>query len=340
MSAIAIEGLWGQIPEIDEKPERKRSHQALVVRIPEIEKHPNADTLGIVRIEGYQLVVKLGELTPGALAVYIQPDSVVPPEEEFAFMWAGRGYLDGDDVPLKYRRVIPRKFRGEWSEGLLLSIPMWIRYDDHGSWREVQEGDDIADALGVTHYEPPEPVEQYIQRKQRNGWPRSLRGWWYWFLELIGLRPNGVTGGHNRRGPKYDRKVYDVENYKNYSRAFQDGELCIATEKIHGSNARYLFEDGEFFIGSRTMWKNPAASCAWTDAAKQNPDIEAWCRANPGYTLYGEVVPTQGDKFRYGCAPGQFKFFLFDILDSEGKWLLPGAIETIRRSTQIEGDGA
>src|SRR5580658_5314355 len=243
MSSVAIDGLFGKIPErhVDVDEDVKKSHQAPVVRIAYIHKHPNADTLGIVHIDGYQVVVKLGEFAVGDLAVYVQPDSVVPNAEEFAFMWDGKGFTETDDIPIKYRRVIPRKFRKEWSEGLLIPIPAWVRLYDQDQIVEPHEGDDLSRILDITHYAPPEPVDTSLPRKQRTGWPRSLKGWWYWFLELLGLRPNGATGGHNRRGPKEDRKVYDVEAYKNYPNVLHEGEQVIVTEKIHGSNARYTF---------------------------------------------------------------------------------------------------
>lgn len=326
---VAIDAPWGQVPEA---PERKKSHQARVVRITDIAKHPNADTLGIVHIDGYQVVVKLGEFEINSLAVYVQPDSVVPPDsEEFAFMWAGKGFVEGDFIPVKYRRVIPRKFRKEWSEGLLIRIPEWVRIDDHGVWREVGVGDDLADILEITHYEPPEPLDRRMERKERSGWPRSLAGWWYWLLELLGFHPNGNVGGRNQHGPKGDRKVYDVEAFKNYQNVFIPGEPVVVTEKIHGSNARFTFENDVFYVGSRTMWKSPQASCVWRDAVEQNPAIEAWCRAHPGYTLYGETCPTQGDKFRYGCTGGQVKFFLFDIMDPQGEWMPPEAVAKVNQ---------
>jgi tRNA-binding EMAP/Myf-like protein len=304
----------------DEPAAKKKSHQAPVVRIPEIQKHPNADTLGIVHIDGYQIVVKLGEFEAGSLAVYVQPDSVVPNAEEFDFLWADKGFTLDDEIPPRYRRVIPRKFRKEWSEGLLIHVPMWVRYDDHGSWRPVQEGDDLSDILGITHWEPAEPADRQ-PRKDRDGRPRSLKGWWHWLLAKLGFRTNGNLGGANNPGPKDGRRVYDVEGYKNYPKVFEPGEQVIVTEKIHGSNARYTFEDGVMYVGSRTLWKSPKAKCIWRDALEQNPAIEEYCRAHPGQTLYGEVVPTQGDKYLYGCKPGEARFFLFDILGTDGSWL-------------------
>lgn len=333
MTALSIP--FGASRGQEKKPEKKPNHQVRVVRIPDIEKHPNADTLGIVHIDGYQVVVKLGEFSAGSLAAYVQPDSIVPNAEEFAFMWADKGFTEDDDIPVKYRRVTVRKFRKEWSEGLLILIPNWVRFDDNGKWREVAEGDDIADTLGITHYEPPEPEDRQ-SRNERNPRPRTLKGWWYWLLGHLGFRVNRNLGGPSQRGPKDGRRVYDVEGFKNYPKALAPGELVIVTEKIHGSNARYTFDDGVMFVGSRTLWKSPNAKCVWRDAIEQNPSIETWCRAHPGYTLYGEVVPTQGEKYRYGCKPGQVRFFLFDILQPDATWMPKEAVKYVNEFFHTE----
>lgn len=321
-NTVALAAGWnqGQIPERPKEEVKKKSHQAPVVRIADIAKHPNADTLGIVYVDGYQIVVKLGEFEIGDLVVYIQPDSVVPNHTDFEFLWAGKGFTENDEIPVKYRRVIPRKFRKEWSEGFLMHVPEWVRVSDCGEVRETVEGDDLSSTLGITHYEPAEPPTR-MQGRERDGRPRSLMGWFYWLLEWLGFHPNGNTGGRNARSPHGNRRVYDVEGFKNYPHVLVPGEQVIVTEKIHGSNARYTFEDGVMYVGSRTMWKSPDAKCIWRDALDQNPAIGAWCRAHPGYTLYGEVVPTQGDKFRYGAKPGEAKFFLFDILEPTGTWM-------------------
>jgi ATP-dependent RNA circularization protein (DNA/RNA ligase family) len=54
---------------------------------------------------------------------------------------------------------------------------------------------------------------------------------------------------------------------------------------------------------------------------KELPWIEEWCRANAGYTLYGEAVPTQKG-YTYGTGETEpVRFFVFDILCSDGKWM-------------------
>ena len=97
--------------------------------------HPNADALSIVKVGGYQCVVRTADWQNGYLAVYIPPDSIVPFEEPFKFL--------GED----HLRVKARKLRGEISFGLLVPAPDGAKIDD-----------DMAGALGVVHYEPATPT--------------------------------------------------------------------------------------------------------------------------------------------------------------------------------------
>lgn len=330
--------------------EKPRHHQARVVRITDIQKHGNANSLGLVQIEGYQVVVKLGEFQPGDLAVYVQPDSVVPERPEYSFIWGDRKFfIEGTTkpapVPEKYRRVTARRFRGEWSEGLLLKIiyspyreeeVSGIHIRHHGLSAvidyktnqpvRVDEGEDVSDLLGITHYQPPEPGERInLHNYDKGVWPKSLKGWFYFILRKLGFDVNGATGGDNERAPKSYPPVYDVQAYKNYRGAFQPGEEVVVTEKIHGSNFRAVFEGGKMYVGSRQLWKSPKSKCIWRAALRANPTIEEWCREYPGHTIYGEVVPSQkfkdGKVVNYGVQPGdQPKVFFFDILNPDGTW--------------------
>lgn len=303
----------------------KSNHKVPVVRITELLPHPNADSLSIVQIGGYQCVVKTDNYRVGDLAIYVQPDSVVPELPQFKFLWEPRTF-DGP-VPEKYRRVTVRRFRKEWSEGLLLPLSDFsggLVHEPKLSYGWIKEGDDVSESLGITHYEPPEPQEVGTVRKQQYKWPpKSFKGWVYYLLHLVGIDLNGSVGGANEKGPSNPPPVYDVEAMKNFMDAFEPGELVVVTEKIHGSNARFLFDGKKMFAGSRKLWKSAKSKCVWREALKQNPWIEEWCKAHPGHTLYGEVTPTQGDKFLYGSVNGQVKFHAFDILTPEETWKKP-----------------
>lgn len=315
------------------------SHKTPVIRITDIVNHPNADRLEIVKIGGYQVVVQKAQFKVGDLAVFVQPDSVLPVEDKFKFVWErdGGGELrvitPEMEIPERWRRVTARKFRKEWSEGLLM--PLSDFFPPEGGY--AFEGDDVSELLGITHYNPPEPNEESgtrISVKQSKVWPRSLKGWFYFlsYWLTFGLYdPWGDLGGTNEKAPPNTPPIYDVETYKNYSDAFADGETVVITEKIHGCNCRYVFVEsllgkGKMFAGSRKLWKRPKSSNIWRKILDQNPSIEAWCREHPGYVLYGEGVPCQksargGFEYTYGATKDKPKFYLFDIRTPEGEWL-------------------
>jgi len=311
--------------------EKKANHQTLVVRIGAPRVHTNADSLELIDVGEYQLVTKKGQFKEGDLAVHVVPDSVVPKTEPFRFIWEAYEGMDGT-VPVKRRRITVRKFRGEWSEGLLLPISDFpqLTFDDGVSFESTvgggfKEGDDVSGILGVEHYDPDAGKESVGDnetfKKQRSKYPRSLKGWWYYILYHLGLHSNGLTNGFDNEDG-VDMPVFDVDALKHYKNAFVPGEMVEITEKIHGSNARFVFRDEHMYAGSRTQWKALTANCIWRKVLEAQPWIEEWCRAHPGYGLYGEVTPTQGDKFTYGSPDPQL--FPFDIRTPEGKWMDAG----------------
>lgn len=107
------------------------THKVEVVRLGPIEKHTNADTLGIVKIWGYTAIVRLDDFAEGDLVAYIEPDYVVPETPQFSF--------------LKDRRIRAKRLRGTWSQGLVTKAP-----------EGTVEGDDVMEYLGITRYEPPQ----------------------------------------------------------------------------------------------------------------------------------------------------------------------------------------
>ena len=314
------------------------NHSVPVVRITEIQPHPNADRLEIVYVLGYQAISLKGQFQVGDLAIYIPPDSIVPEREEFSFVWERdgggqpRNLVPGEPVPEKYRRVTAKKLRKEWSEGLLMPISI---AHDLPSGKFLAEGDDVVERLGIEHWNPPEDQEEDREAsiRQSKTRPRSLKGWFYfiknWSVRILTLGyydPWGNCGGSNEKAPKNTPPVYDVENFKHHKDVFVEGEEVVVTEKIHGSNARYLFvknalwETGHLYAGSRKLWKSPTSSNIWRDVLAFNPEITRWLTDNPGYTLYGEVVPTQGG-FEYGHKKIEPWLYVFDILTPKGDWL-------------------
>lgn len=316
---------WYNRPEaIAEKT--NSTHRVNVVRIEEILPHTNADTLGIIYVGGYQVVVKKSDYKVGDLALYIQPDTIVPVTEPFKFLWADREFADGT-VPEKLRRITVRRFRKEWSEGLLLPISEFGEQVDFDTaflkgGHTVREGDDVAELLGFKHYVEPEPVANINAKQQYKGWPKSAKGWLLFVLEKLHIYKQVTYGSDQTKPPKQFCPVYDVEGFKNYPRTFAEDEWVMVTEKLHGSNARYIFttSDQKMHVGSHNYWKSETSTCIWRRALKEFPWIEEFCRAYPDHVLYGEILPTQTG-YRYGCAKDQIKFLVFDVLKPDGTYV-------------------
>lgn len=107
------------------------THKVEVVRVGPVEKHPNADKLGLFQVWGYTCVTALdGGHKEGDLVAFIEPDYVVPLDRpEFSF--------------LTDSRIRARRLRGIWSQGLCVPAP-----------EGAAEGDDVMAQLGIIRYEP------------------------------------------------------------------------------------------------------------------------------------------------------------------------------------------
>ena len=148
-----------------------------------LEKHQNADSLSVVKVFGWQVIVKTENFQNVSLAAYIPVDSVLSNEKEF------------EGFPQK--RVKSVRLRGIYSEGILIPArPHW------------NLGDNVADELKITKYEPPEPI--MMQTEDCSA-------------------PNGF------------HCYTEIENFRRYPDKFIVGEEVVITEKIHGANARFLY---------------------------------------------------------------------------------------------------
>ena len=153
-----------------------------------IAPHPDADVLELAQVGGYVAVVRKGEFRTGDLAVYIPEGAVVPTE-----ILARMG-LEGKLAGPQKNRVKAARLRGVLSQGLV------------GSFKalgiEAREGDDVAERLGITKYEPPTPV---------------------------------ALGGEVFNAGRELTLDFDVQNWKSYPDILREGEEVVFTEKLHGT---------------------------------------------------------------------------------------------------------
>jgi RNA ligase (TIGR02306 family) len=307
----------------------KSTHRVDVVRV-NLEPIPGADKVALARVYGYTCVTAKDQWSADSLGAYIPPDSLVDPARPVFSFLAKDTRSDG------LVRIKARKLRGVLSFGLLVPAPPG-----------VAEGDDVAELLGVTHYEPP--------------------------VKGAGGGSGLVFGGETCAGPSgvYAPK-YDVEAFRRYAQeVFTPGEPVVVSEKIHGASSKYVFQDGVMYCGSRTEWKKeypsynhltvdgiadqllavnktrahkmgyvelsvedararagtilddlrnkPAHRNLWWKALDATPTLRAFCEANPGVVVYGEVYGAVQD-LTYGRKPGEVSFAAFDLLEN-GEWV-------------------
>lgn len=248
--------------------------------------HPNADSLSVVEVWGFTCCVRtadwMGEDGEQNVdrGAYIPPDSLVDPDVPEFAFLKGKE----KEVYGGKARVRVARLRGVISQGILLPVryPMTV-------------GTDVSETLGVTHYEPP------VKEPGGNG---KSKGW-------DDVPPPELAAGLTK---------YDIENWRRYGGVFDDGELVVVTEKIHGANGRFVFTEDKMWAGSRKTWKaEDRNSSLWWRALDKHPEVEEFCREYPGTVVYGEVYGSVQD-LRYGHAPGAVSLAVFDILVGS-KWL-------------------
>jgi len=260
------------------------SHRADVVSV-QFSTHPNAEKLSLAKFDGGQTVVNTqdwlnaGGGTFPTTAIWVQPDSLVDTNRpEFSFLNKNPNQTNTDGVP-KYHRVKTIKLRDEWSWGMLVPCD-----------QNLVVGTDMAESLGVLHYEP---VEENATGETSKA-------------------PSGVLLPSK----------YDLENLKKYHSYIPQGTLCNVFEKVDGENWLAVYLDGEYHVKSRSNWKRefqdrsnlnldfflakgktpeeaaqlvanvnakPAKQCHFWQGLRANESLMKFLMDNPGTFVFGEL---------------------------------------------------
>ena len=269
-----------------------------VVKINGHRPHPDADTLFMTNIHGdgrtseggYPVIFKNDAFEDGQLVVYVPVDSVLPDllEYEFIYSMLSRGedgkvkskHLDIDGkVKEKYRRVKAKKLRGIFSMGMMQPLPPLPEGKE--KW---EVGDIVHEVMGITKYEP--PIEMLVGDCDKD---------------------TGVL-------PTYT----DIDGFRKFSNLFKEGEEVVLTEKLHGTNSRYIYKDGELVVGSHHRIKKHPSDSIWSKIATIY-DLEEKLSKHEGFAIYGEIFGQGIQNLHYGSKPS---LRLFDVLDTTaGKFL-------------------
>ena len=291
------------------------THRVEIVKLDTIQPHNGADRLELAIIAGWQVVVGKGNFLPGDCAVYVPVDSVLPVDLELKL------FPPDSKIKLKKSRIRSIKIRGQMSQGMLIKLD---EVADKIS-AAVQVGDDVAETLGITKYEPPEP---------EFGGSKGTRG---------------KQASKNQINP-YFSKYTDIENIKWYNNLFQDGEQVYISEKLHGTSARYgyvprfysgflgkfkmaamsflsrvgLAKEQQFVFGSRNCQLHTGSNKSWYKEDVYSKILfqeKIQEKLGMNECIYGEIVGHNIQKnYTYGCKEGEHKFYAYDV-KVDGRWL-------------------
>ncbi len=301
----------------------------LIVELCEIESIlpiEKADKLEVAQVKGWQCVVSKGQYSVGDIVIFVPPDSILPEKliEKYNL-----------EFLKKNGRVGTIKLRGQISQGLILDINCLSISKRH------VVGQDVAEELGITKYEPPESNYSLVQRETFRSTFKKFIERKITFRRLI-FKCFGLVKDKFKKkrklNPLFD--VYtDIDNINNYPDIFNDGEEVVITEKIHGTNVRYanlsvdkikIFnfcikkQKTEFCFGSHKVQLrgNYGKNCWYGEDVygRIAERLNLAEKLTKGYIFYGEIYGKGIQDLTYGLDDIDVRFF--DIKDTRtGRYL-------------------
>ena len=178
----------------------------------QIEEHPFADAIELMRIGDYRSVVQKGQFRNGDLVAYIPEQSIMP--DWLLEKMNLKGKLAGPDC----NRIRAVRLRGIVSEGLVYPMP------------DTEEGDDVTDLLGVTKYIPMVPPE--LQGNVYHAPGQTV----HYDIENVKKYPDSLVEGEE---VVITEKIHGTQCQIGYYR-----DEPIVTSKLYGAHNQALNIDG------------------------------------------------------------------------------------------------
>jgi RNA ligase (TIGR02306 family) len=142
-------------------------------------------------------------------------------------------------------------------------------------------GQNVQAELNILKYEPPEPM---------------------------------MIGGEDEKDPGFLPTYTDIEGLRKYSHLLIDGEEVVLTEKLHGTNAKFLWKDDRLWVGGHhTIKREDPENLYWKEALKNG--LKEKLAQVPNIALYGEIFGWV-QSLRYDLPKGTSKLAFFDAMDT------------------------
>ncbi len=264
-----------------------------LTKILAVDNHPNADKLSMYTVYGFQIIGGLNQFKPGDNVIYIPIDSIISKKLE--------------DILFKNSKIKPNKgrirqirIRGSVSQGLLVN-PIEIESIVNTKFLKLEQ--DLKEILGIEKFEPVEKG------------PASTLG-------------KLKKGRKNLAHPDF-HSYNGLPNLKWMPELFQEGEMVVIQEKLHGTNARAA----KLPYRANTVFKRIKQ---WLGLA---PKFESLYGSNRvdisnastykgyyGEDIYGKTFEKLGV---FGLKQHEFVVFDVKVLNEDGtqEWMEPSKVQ-------------
>ena len=254
---------------------------AEIVLVGPIIPHPNADTLSIAQVHGWNVIIRTGEFQEGDRAVFFQQDAWVP--------YTLAPFLKKGDKDRSYNEVLGDrvraiKLRGIVSNGILLPIHI-LR--DLPQWYEVPVGTDVSEFLGIQKWEPPIPA--CLSGQMKGNFPSFIR--------------------------KTDQTRIEScwDDFLDHSNEFYRIE-----HKMDGSSITIYHNQGELGVCSRNInLKLEQEGNTFVDVAKSSMILDALQKTGMNIAVQGELCGPGIQNNIHGLDKPEI--FVFDIWDIDSQ---------------------
>ena len=268
---------------------------ATIRKIGKIQPIEKADNIVLAKVDGWHVIVKKNEFKEGDLAIYVEIDSVLPPEPRFEFLKS------------KNYRIKTLKMKGVISQGIC--FPM--SFLPSGTFKE---GDEVTELLGIKQYSP--DMDDPPVKKKESLWEKIKAFFGF------GIYNNGKYKFPSHLVSKTDQER--IQNCKWALYAMRREAFPHVSEKLDGMSATYLLEKKSFgryvfSVCSRNYGLKEDNSAYWEIARKY--DIKEILKKYIDYyevewvCIQGEIIgeKIQGNKYHIKG----IDFYVFNIIDNE-----------------------
>lgn len=283
---------------------------ASIRSIDSIIKHPNADTLDLLKIGGWQVVSKHGNFKEGDLCVFFEIDSFVPVTGIFSFLEKSKITYKGKEGA----RIKTIRLRKELSQGLALPINDLFNGTGDLAW-DLFDGTDVTEVLGIIKWEK-------MTEEERAKLGGTALGYFPSFIPKTDQeRIQNIWGSFglstDRIFSEYTNpETNEVIKVERKPRYFKD-QLFEVTTKLDGSSLTVYLRDDHFGVCSRNLELAESETNAFWQIARKLKLEERLRQYGKNIALQGELVGPgiQGNNDRLT----DIDFYLFDIWDIDNQ---------------------